>query len=306
MQHTRSLDDISLPGSWVTIGNFDGVHRGHQEIMRQLVSGAHGRDLPAVVITFHPHPAVVLGREEGIKYLTLTDEKAALLGTLGVDNVITLHFDRELAGFSAEQFMTHLNRHLGIQQLCIGYDFALGRDRQGNAKRLRELGKKMGYTLKTFPPVRSGKHIISSQAIRNQLAAGEVDNACLDLGYSFSLTGRVIHGDGRGRKINIPTANLEIDPEKLLPAAGVYACWTGIGGNRYASVTNIGRRPTFKPQADSDSVETHILNFNGQLYDQKITIEFIRRLRPEMRFPDAHALIDRIRQDIELTREMTG
>ncbi|MBU4226316.1 MAG: hypothetical protein KKC71_10935, partial [Chloroflexi bacterium] len=211
MAHFSSLDDLALPiglrqNAWLTIGVFDGVHRGHQEIIRQLTAGARADGALAVVLTFFPHPAVVLGGKADFKSLTTPDERVALLESLGVDVVITHPFDRALSDQTAEEFMRTVARSLGLRRLLVGYDFALGHGREGNVARLTELGKTLGYEVYTIAPVTNGKETISSTRIRQQLAAGDMSAAAAGLGRCYALTGPVIHGDGRGKKINIPTA----------------------------------------------------------------------------------------------------
>jgi riboflavin kinase/FMN adenylyltransferase len=304
--HLRSLDDLALQNAWLTIGVFDGVHRGHQEIVRQLTAGAHANGAPAVVLTFSPHPAVILGGKRDFKCLTTPDERAGLLEALGVDAVITHPFDRALAAQTAEEFMRRVARSLGLRRLLVGYDFALGRAREGNVARLGELGKTLGYAIQTIPPVANGGETISSTRLRRQVAAGEVKAAAAGLGRCYTLAGPVIHGDGRGKKINIPTANLEIQAGKVIPANGVYACRAWAGGEKYAAVANVGVRPTFTPEEYVPHVEAHLLDFGSDLYGQGLTLEFVERLREEHKFPSVEALVGQIRADIGRARGILG
>jgi len=303
VQHYRSLEDVSLHNTWLTIGVFDGVHRGHQEILKRLTAGAHEADAPAVVLTFYPHPGIVLGRRNDLRYLTPPDEKAALLGGLGVDAVITHPFDKNVAALSAQAFMSRVQAHLNVRRLIEGYDFALGRGREGNVTRLTELGELLGYEVQTISPVTNDEEIISSRQIRAHLAAGDVQSAASALGRYYAVTGPVVHGDGRGKKINIPTANLDIPAEKVIPANGVYACWAWLGEEKHPAVTNVGIRPTFTPGTAAPNVETHLLDFNRELYGQAMKLELAARLREEQRFPSAEALSEQIHKDIERARE---
>src|SRR5215213_9083435 len=214
MQHYRSLEEANLQDSWLTIGVFDGVHRGHQEIIKKLTTGAHTNDAPAVVLTFDPHPASVLSGHE-IKCLTLPEERADLLGKLGVDVVITERFTRELSTVTAYDFMSRLTHHLGLKHLLIGYDFALGKGREGNATRLMEIGQELGYTVEVVPALSDESGVISSTEIRKLIEVGNVVEAAYLLGHPYSLHGSVIHGDGRGRTINVPTANISYPREKI-------------------------------------------------------------------------------------------
>jgi len=248
MQHLHDLDSIRLDGAWLTIGAFDGVHRGHQAIIRELVAGAHADGAPAVVLTFYPHPAVVLrGIREGF-YLTLPEEKAALLEPLGVDVLITHPFDAQVSRTPAHTFVARLYRHLKMRQLWVGFNFALGRDREGDLDHLRSWGAEFGYSLRVFPPIMIDGMVVSSTAIRVALADGDVELAADWLGRPYALQGEVVHGEGRGRRIGIPTANLTVAPERMLPAAGVYVCRATVDGRSWGAVTNVGVRPTFERQ----------------------------------------------------------
>jgi riboflavin kinase/FMN adenylyltransferase len=302
--HFRSLDEITLQNAWLTIGVFDGVHRGHQEIVRQLTAGAQADGAPAVVLTFFPHPAVILGGKNDFKSLTTPDERAAMLESLGVDVIITHPFDRDLAAQTAEEFMRRVARILGLRRLLVGYDFALGRGREGNVARLTELGNTLGYEVQTIQPVTSGQETISSTRIRQQIAEGNVSAAAASLGRCYALNGPVIHGDGRGHLINIPTANIAYPPEKLIPANGIYATWTWVKGERHASATNVGVNPTFTPDKTTPNVETYLLDFDRNLYGQEVKIEFVARLRDEMKFPSVEALVEQIHADIDCTRQI--
>ncbi len=271
MQHYHSLDGIRLQNTWLTIGIFDGVHRGHQEILHLLVSGAHAAGEPAVILTFTPHPAIVLGGKSDFKCLTLPDERAALLGSFGVDGVITLPFDRALADQTAEEFMHRLSHNLGLRRLFIGYDTALGRGREGNASRLTEIGKELGYTVQSVQPLQDAAGIISSTRIRAAVAAGNVSSATSDLGRCYSITGPVVHGDGRGHTLNLPTANIQIPAGKVLPAYGIYATRAWLDGQSYSAATSLGVRPTFyASDPPAPTIEAYLLDFNRDLYGQAV------------------------------------
>jgi riboflavin kinase / FMN adenylyltransferase len=302
--HYHSLDDVSLDECWLTIGVFDGVHRGHQEILTGLAASARQAGLPAAALTFHPHPAAVLGRGTGLRYLTLPEERAALLADLGMDLVITLPFTRELADLTAETFMSRLRDRLGVSRLRVGYDFALGRDRKGDVPALTEIGRRLGYTVETVPAVTNGEQVVSSSLVRSRLAAGEVESAAAALGRPYALSGPVVRGDGRGRKIDIPTANLAVPPEKVVPANGVYACRAWLGGESHPAVTNVGVRPTFTPEQVTPAVEAHILDFDAEIYSRELRLEFVARLRDEMKFPGVQALVEQIRADISRARDL--
>jgi riboflavin kinase / FMN adenylyltransferase len=304
MQHYHSLDDIRLHNAWLTIGIFDGVHRGHQDIVRPLVSGAHAASEPAVVLTFNPHPAVVLGGDTNFKCLTLPEERAALLGTFNLDVVITQTFDHVLADQTAEEFMQHISCNLGLSHLFIGYDTALGHNRAGDATRLAEIGQKLGYTVRVIPPLKDKIGIISSTRIRAAVASGNVSYAASDLGRCYSITGLVVHGDGRGHTLNLPTANIQIPVGKVLPAFGIYACRAWVGASSYPAATSIGIRPTFySGDPPAPTIEAHLLEFEGDLYGQDVTLEFIEYLRPEEKYSSIHELMEQIQKDIVQTRK---
>ena len=304
MQHYRSLEDVSLLNSWLTIGVFDGVHRGHQEILANLTTNAHQKGAPAVVLTFWPHPAVVLGKRFDLKSLTTPEERAELLGALGADVVITHPFTPEFAKLSAWDFMRRVTNRLGLRSLWIGYDFALGHNREGNLERLSEIGKELGYNVQALGPVKNGEDVISSSLIRKRISAGQVSRAAENLGRFYALGGPVVHGDGRGRRINIPTANIDYPKDKVIPAHGVYACWAWVGEQRLPAAVNIGINPTFTPDKKTPNLEAHILDFDRDLYGQELKLEFVEYLREELKFNSVEALLERIHADIAQTREI--
>jgi riboflavin kinase/FMN adenylyltransferase len=240
----------------------------------------------------------VLSNRPDFKYLTTPEERAELLGQLEVDVVVTESFTRELASTSAADFMGRIKQRLGLSHLLIGYDFALGHNREGNYERLSELGTELEYKVEPLEAVTNGDEILSSSKIRQRIASGEVSGAARSLGRYYALSGPVVHGDGRGRRINIPTANLDYPLDKVIPSNGVYACWVRIGDEKHPAVTNIGINPTFTPDKQVPSVEAHILDFDRDLYGQVLELEFVKRLRDELRFPSVETLLAQIQQDI--------
>ena len=303
MQHYRSLEEVNLQNSWLTVGVFDGVHRGHQEIIKKLTAGAHANDAPAVVLTFDPHPASVLSGQE-IKCLTLPDERADLLGKLGVDVVITEQFTRELSTVTAYDFMLRLTHQLRLQHLLIGYDFALGKGREGNATRLTEIGSELGYTVEVVPALSEESGVISSTEIRKLIEIGNVAEATRLLGHPYSLHGPVIHGDGRGRTINVPTANIAYSHQKMIPAKGIYACWAFLNEQSYRAAINIGTNPTFTPNKEIPNVEAYLLDFRRELYGEDVRLEFVARLRDELKFNSVDVLVKQIWKDVEETKRI--
>ncbi|HET6846000.1 MAG TPA: bifunctional riboflavin kinase/FAD synthetase [Anaerolineales bacterium] len=305
MIHVRTLDEISLPRSWLTIGVFDGVHRGHQEIIRRLVTGAHAAGAAAVVLTFWPHPATVLG-ESRVKCLSTDDERADLLSALGVDALVTYPFDVSTAATSAKDFVEQLHRRLHFDHLLIGYDFALGKGREGDAARLSELGKTLGYDVEIVPALSDESGVISSTSIRKLVANGDVSAAAALLGHPYSLHGAVVAGDARGRELGFPTANIDYAPEKILPSNGIYACWLWLNGQRHSAAVNVGVRPQFHSGATHPLVEAYILDFDRNIYGQDVRLDFVRRIRDEMRFPFVSDLIAQIHHDVQQIQQVLG
>jgi riboflavin kinase/FMN adenylyltransferase len=303
MRHYRSLEEVNLENSWLTVGVFDGVHRGHQQIIKRLTAGAHAHDAPAVVLTFDPHPASVLGGHD-IKCLTLPDERADLLKQLGVDVVITQRFTRELSTVTAYDFMSLLTRQLGLKHLLIGYDFALGKGREGNAARLTEIGSEFGYRVEVVSALSDESGVISSTAIRKLIEVGNVGEAAHLLGHFYSLHGPVIRGDGRGRTIDVPTANIAYADDKMIPAKGIYACWAYWNGQKHLAAINIGTNPTFTPDKETPNVEAHLLDFRREIYGEDLRLEFVARLRDERKFDSVEALLEQIWKDVEATRRI--
>lgn len=303
MIHVTSLNDVQLNGTWLTIGVFDGVHRGHQVILQRLVEGAHAAGSPAAVLTFATHPAVVLGHRD-LKCLTTTEERAGLLGALGVDVVITHPFDKKVAGLSAAEFMRPLKDRLGLSQLLIGYDFALGKGREGNTTRLTEIGREMDYTVQVVDAVSDESGLISSTVIRKLVSLGDLADAAKMLGRPFAITGPVVHGSARGHSLGYPTANVNVPAGKLIPAFGIYACWAEVKGEKHPAAISIGIRPTFDEEKPDIRVEAYLLDYDADLYGQTITLEFVTRLRDEMKFSSVEALIAQIESDVQNVRTL--
>lgn len=303
MEHYHSLEELSLRNAWLTIGVFDGVHRGHRAIIEKLVREAHKADSPAVVLTFHPHPASVLTGKE-IKCLTTPDERADLFAALGVDVVITQRFTRDLSTATAHEYMSTLKRTLGLSRLLIGYDFALGKGREGNAARLTEIGSELGYGVDVVPAVSDESGVISSTEIRKLVSTGNVTEAANLLGHRYQVGGEVIHGAGRGKKINFPTANIDYPDQKVIPVNGIYACWGVLGAERFMAATNVGFNPTFTPERKVASVEAYLLDFDRDIYGEHLKLEFVARLRDELKFDSVEALVEQMHRDVKQTREI--
>ncbi len=284
----------------LTIGVFDGVHLGHKHLISQLTECARQQNLLSGVVTFHQHPREALSPQSKLPFLTNLAQRISLLKNEGVKAIITLSFSRELAQLSARQFISLLKKYLRMRGLVIGHDFALGRDREGNTDTLRTLGQDMNFSVTIIPPVMINGEVVSSTAIRNALADGDMKRVHSLVDRTFSLSGRVISGSGRGLELGFPTANLDVDPEQALPADGVYVTWAYINDKTYQSVTNIGKRPTFG--SEERTVEVYILDYQSDLYGRELKIDVMERLRSEKRFNTAEELKKQIAEDIKQGR----
>jgi riboflavin kinase/FMN adenylyltransferase len=304
MQHVHDLNSIHLERCYLTIGSFDGVHRGHQKIIQDLVSGAKAAGIPSVVLAFFPRPAAVLRERKSILYITSPDEKAALLGSLGVDYVITQRFDLKLAQVEASSFLDTLLEHLNFHHLWVGEDFAFGYQREGDLRFLRQASAERGFQLNVVSPVIVNSQVVSSTRIRNALRNGEIDLATAYLGRKFTIIGEVVSGSDRGKRLGFPTANLRLQEGRVYPGPGVYVCLAEVAGRRWKAVTNIGVRPTFGESQEIATIETHLLDFEGDLYHQEIELTFIKRLRDERRFSSPEALVSQIKKDVQQAHQI--
>ncbi len=304
MEHLREIKTIRGEQIWATIGVFDGVHLGHQKIINTMVAEAKKNHITTAVITFFPHPAVVLRKLSMPFYLSHPDEKAAVFQNLGIDFTFTLNFTPQMAAMPYQDFIQLLTDHLLLKQIWVGSDFALGKGRVGNTTALRELGKTLGYQLVEFPHIMGEDQKISSSQIRTWIEEGQIPKANQALGRPYSIQGSVVHGDSRGRTLGFPTANTTIWPGKILPPKGVYATFAEIDQKVYKAVTNIGYRPTFEDQQFEARIETFVLGFSETIYHKPMTLSFIERLRPEMRFENKEALINQINQDVQNAEEI--
>jgi riboflavin kinase / FMN adenylyltransferase len=307
MMEVVRLDAASAPG-WprpaVAVGNFDGVHRGHQALVASAVSAADANGGTAVVLTFDPHPARVLGREGAPTALMTLGQKAATLARLGLHALAVLPFTPEVAAATPDEFAAAvLHRALGAEAIVVGANFRFGRARAGDVGALRRLGDSLGFRVVEVPPVMVLGERVSSSRVREALARGDAQGAALLLGRPHCVEGPVVAGEGRGRTIGVPTANVQ-PVNETLPALGVYAawCWTAPDVPAAAAVVNVGRRPTFG--GGDVSVEAHLLDFAGDLYGRILSVSFVSRIREERRFPGPEALVARIAEDIRAAREV--
>jgi len=283
-----------------TIGNFDGVHRGHQAIFARVLERARALRGTSVAITFDPHPLKVLAPGRAPDLITTRRQKLALIEAAGIDAVLVLRFDAALATTSAEEFVDGcLRGALALREVYVGANFNFGRGREGTADTLVALCAARGMTAGKVEEVRFLGSPVSSSRIRRAVRAGEVELAAELLGRPFAVEGTVAHGAGRGAGLGFPTANLKSASE-LVPQDGVYVTRTLAGDRSLASVTNIGTRPTFADQ--EFAIETHLLDAQLDLYGQPIEVSFLARLRQELRFPNVEALVEQVRRDVERAR----
>ncbi|MBA3874331.1 MAG: bifunctional riboflavin kinase/FAD synthetase [Anaerolineae bacterium] len=301
MTHVYSLAEANLhEHSIVTIGVFDGVHKGHQHLIKRLVDEAHAIGQLAVVLTFFPHPDIVLRGLKGRYYLTTAEQKADLLTSLGVDCVVTHPFNDTVRQVRAADFVDELVQNLKMSALWVGSDFAMGYKREGNVPFLREQGTQKGFTVHDIDLIEAQGGIISSSVIRQAIENGEMEKARAWLNRAYSVTGEVVHGEKRGRQIGYPTANTAVWDEQVLPANGIYAGWARLGNERFMAMTNVGVRPTF--EGKNITVEPYLLDFNRDIYGQQLEVSFEKRLRPEAKFDNLKDLIDQIARDVEVGR----
>lgn len=287
-------------GMLLAIGVFDGVHIGHKHLLSELVRQARQRNLISGVITFGQHPKNVLKAGASRPFLASLPQKIKLLKEQAVEVVITLSFTLELAQLGSSQFISLLRQYLKMQGLVLGPDFALGRNREGDIEALRTLSKSQDFSLTVVPHAVLNGEIVSSTAIRNALAGGNIEKVHRMLGRYFSLEGKVITGSGRGAELGFPTANLDINPGQALPADGIYASRAHIDNRQHQAVTNIGKRPTF--DETERTVETYILDYREDLYRRQLKVDIIHKLRDEERFATIAALKKQIEQDIKQAR----
>lgn len=297
--HVYALEEVNVTRpSIVTVGVFDGVHLGHQFLIERLVSTARERNQNAVVLTFFPHPDAVLKEIDEHYYLTHPDERARLLIEMGVDIVISHPFNDNVRQMQATEFVNRLLKHLQMSALWATANFALGYQREGNIKLLREQGMAKGFSVETVELVHADENgdKISSTTIRQAILGGDVTRANRYLGRYFCLSGEVVHGENRGHQIGFPTANVAVWNEHIRPQNGVYACWAYLGEERLTAVTNVGKRPTF--DGKFVTIEAHLLNFNRDIYGEILRLEFVQRLRGEMKFNGIAELVAQIKRDV--------
>jgi riboflavin kinase / FMN adenylyltransferase len=281
----------------VTVGTFDGVHRGHWAVLEEIARRAAACGGRSILVTFEPHPLEVVNPAAAPQLLTLRDEKQAVLAESPVDHVVFLAFTPALAALPPERFVREeLERRFDLKELVIGYDHGFGRGRSGDVELLRRIGREDGFAVDVVAAVTMDGHAVSSTAIRRAVAGGDLAAAARGLGRRYAVTGPVEPGAGRGRTLGVPTANLAPPhPRKLLPPDGVYAAWVAWRGERHGAMLNLGPRPTFGEA--SRKLEAHLFDFAGDLRGETITVEFVRRIRDVMRFASGAALAAQLEHD---------
>ncbi|MFC1917741.1 bifunctional riboflavin kinase/FAD synthetase [Chloroflexota bacterium] len=291
------LAGVSPPrGTLLTIGVFDGVHLGHKHLISQLVEQSRKLGLLSGVITFRQHPQDFFSPETRLPFLTDLEERAFLLKKEGIDLVVPISFDSELAQFDAREFVNLLQRYLKMEGLVLGPDFALGKNREGDEEALRNLGKELNFNVSVVAPLNLEGEAVSSTAIRKAIARGDMEKAERLMGRSFSLHGEVVSGTRRGKGLGFPTANLDLNQAQALPTDGVYASWASVNGKTYPSMTNIGKNPTFG--GTERIAEVHLIDYQGDLYGRDLKIDMVKRLRGEKKYDSAEALKKQIAEDI--------
>lgn len=306
--HTPTLTvDKPWPPSVVAIGMFDGVHLGHQAVIRQAVAIARQKHLPCSVFTFVSHPRRVLRPDHPVPLITPWEAKRCFLAELGVDTVVGAHFTPGFSELSARDFVQRiLVEQMQARHVVVGYNFAFGHGQEGDGAMLRALGAEFGFEATVVPPVEAQGMSVSSSRIRKLLATGHAAEANALLGRPYALTGTVVTGDQRGRLLGFPTANLSVDESQLLPAYGVYsgqALWfEGPVAHQHPCVINLGMRPTFDPP--QLRIEAHLIGWSGDLYGKLLTVSLQHRLRPEAAFRSVEELVAQIRKDVEQARSL--
>ena len=287
----------------LTIGTFDGVHLGHQKIIERVVTTARQEELLATVFTFFPHPRMVVQHDKGLKLIHTLEEKKQLLQQLGVDLLVVQPFNEAFAQLTAEEFVsTILVQHLNVKKVIIGYDHRFGRNRTANINDMRLFGEKYGFAVEEISVQEVDEVSVSSTKIREALNKGDVTTAEHYLGTPYSLTGRVVHGLKLGRTLGYPTANIQVTEDyKLIPKDGVYAVYSYIDGRKVYGMMSIGKNPTI--EGKGASIEVYFFDFNGDLYDQKLTIEFVQYLREEQKFATIDLLKKQLQDDETAARK---
>jgi riboflavin kinase/FMN adenylyltransferase len=289
----------------LTVGTFDGIHLGHQKIIKTLVEKSKANNMRELVITFEPHPRKIVGKDNSIKILTTLDEKIELLSKLGVNNLLVINFTKEFSQLTADKFFQNIIiDKIGLKEIIIGHDHKFGKDRNGDEAKVSEIGKDFNFNVTPVEAVKIDSLTISSTLIRNCLLKGNVKDANKYIGRNYSLTGVVVTGDKRGKSLGYPTANIQTDnDDKMLPGIGIYAVKVQWNSLNLKGVMSIGMRPTFK-DSNQIVVEVYIFDFDKNIYGEKLKVEVIERIREEKKFSSVDELIKEIKIDIKKSLEI--
>lgn len=305
MEIIRGLENLnkSYPNPVLTIGNYDGIHLGHQKILSMVLKRTEGIEGTSMVMSFDPHPVKVLAPERNIKLLTTPEEKTRLIEAMGIDVLLCVRFNKEFSRILPDDFIHNvLVEKINVKEIIVGTNYAFGKNKKGTIDLLRRRGEKYGFRVKAVRDVTVHGHIVSSSTIRSLLLKGAVSEVSNFLGRAYSIEGTVIKGKGRGQSIlHIPTANIST-PVEIAPKEGVYAVKAGLRGTIYDGVANIGKNPTFGNT--EVSYEVHLFNFDGDLLSKSLKIYFIDRIRGERTFPNPGSLAEQIREDITKAKEL--
>jgi riboflavin kinase/FMN adenylyltransferase len=299
------MRNIKLSNSFITVGAFDGVHRGHQEILQMLKSKAQEKFGKPVVVTFWPHPSHVIGAKP-LMLLNTLEEKKNLIRSFGINEVIVLPFTYEFSRINSHDFIkNYLIEQFGMKYFLVGYNHHFGSDRQNDIHILKHYGNEYGFDVEKASPIEVDGDRISSTKIRHAITEGKLDLANLYLGYNYYLGGKVVKGQMLGRTIGFPTANVQVEDEfKIIPKDGVYAAKVKIGEKTYPGMLNIGHRPTVNKDILHKTIEVHILDFNKDIYEHHIKVEFVHRLRDEVKFKDIVELKNQLFRDMQQVRKI--
>lgn len=301
----RTLSDVHLTRpSVITVGSFDGVHRGHTHLLQTVAHRAREKNAASVVVTLNPHPRLVLRPDSPMQLLSTLEERVELLSQQGLDYVVVFPFSLEQSKLRAREFVELLRNHLNVVELVCGPNFALGYKREGTIPVLQDLGKELGFTVTVVEPQEFRDGVISSTRLRELVGNGEVRQAAELLGRYPMLRGVVVHGDHRGRELGYPTANLEVPDKKLIPANGIYAVRVRLGNEWHNGAASIGVRPTFG--GGKRLVEIFVLDFTRWIYGEELEVYFIERLRDEEKFDSIHALLEQMARDVQNARKLLG
>jgi riboflavin kinase/FMN adenylyltransferase len=289
-------------GTVVTVGTFDGVHRGHWAVLQEIRRRANATGRSSVLVTFDPHPLRIVRPEHAPPLLTTPVEKKEILAESGLDYAVFISFTETLSRYEPRRFVEEvLVARMGVSELVIGYDHGFGRDRSGDAETLRRIGREMGFAVDVVPPVASDGDPVSSSRIRRAVSTARMGEARAALGRPYSLRGVVVRGDGRGRHLGFPTANLKVpNADKLIPPPGIYAVQGVLRSGPHPGALHVGPRPTFK--GSPPTIELHLMDFEEDLYGEEVRVDFIEFLREVRPFSTTAALVDQIREDVEVAR----